>query len=203
MPRSRSHEDSTAPDLSPTFSSPPEAPDLPTPEPGPSEDLPTSPLFGPSSDPIPSQPLPSYDSLSDPRSEPDDDSGSLPPSIGSTPKARARALLPTFRRGLRTIGSTANQLLTVEGSAEHAYDLYVPDDEDVEAIAVPLAGLASRRVPAEAANPDVTDLIGLAMGIIGYAVKQLRKRALIHATYPGGIEHEPEAADADPASPDA
>lgn len=201
MPRSRSHEDSS-PDLSPEFSSPPETPDLPTPDP--LVDLPTSPLFG-MSDPSPSPSLPSYDSPSDPRPDDDADSSSLPPSIGSTAKARARALLPTIRRGLRTIGNTANQLLTVEGSAEHAYDLYVPDAEDVEAIAVPLAGLASRRVPAEAANPDVTDLVGLAMGVLSYAVKQLRKRALINATYPGGMEHEPEHpdGDADPASPDA
>jgi hypothetical protein len=190
MSQHRSPEASTdapTPSLSPTFSSQPD------PEP-------SSPLFSPVPTPDPSTwGLPPQSPLSS-ETDPSDESspelgdgfGSPPPSIARGWKQRAEQLLPTTRAGVETAGGVLHSFLTVEDSPEQLHGLYLPDEDDVDAIAVPLAGLASRRVPAEAANPDVTDLIGLAFGVVGYVMKQLRKRAHLRATFAGGIDHEPD-----------
>ncbi|MBM7510056.1 hypothetical protein JOE61_003870 [Nocardioides salarius] len=87
-----------------------------------------------------------------------------------------------MRQAVATAGGAAHQFLTRDGTPERDAGLYLPDDDDLEAISDPLAGLASRRAPSGVENPDVTDLVRLVLGVVGYAVKQLNTRAAI-ATY--------------------
>ena len=153
--------------------------------------------------PSPSPDPSSYDSPSDPSPESGDAFGSARPSTDAdaprlhTPKQRARALQPTTRAAVETAGGIAHTLLTVEGSPERDHGLFLPDEDDVEAISVPLAGLASRRAPDTVANPDVTDLIALAMGVVGYVVKQVQKRAYLRSLFAPASGPETAQGDAD------
>lgn len=186
------------------------APQSPTPPPSPPET--TSPelegpavnMFGPmpAEMPVPPSPDPgpsSYSSPSDPSDELGPDFGSGPRSTAEAAasgdwRKRRRELKPVVATAVETAGGIANAVLTAEDSLERQADLYLPDPDDVEAIAEPLAGLASRRVPAGPENPDVADLIGLAFGLVGYVVKQLRKRAAIKAAQlpPAPVDHTPD-----------
>lgn len=139
-----------------------------------------SPFFRPTSPPpldtTPTDPW-SESPDEDPRNRGlDDDSGSAPRSTGSS-RARLRGLRESIKGAIHTIGGVAHQLLTREGTPERDAGLYLPDDDDVKNIGEPLAGLASRRLPEGATNPDATDLIGLVVGVAGYLVKQAAKRA--------------------------
>lgn len=189
-PRSRS-TDSSDPT---TAATPPESPDLP-PLPPPL-DPPTSPLFLPTSPPpLDTSPDPSWSPDESPSPhELGDDSPSAPRSTGGSPsRARLRGLREAIKGGIATATGIAHTLLTREGTPERDQGLYLADDDDVKAIGEPLAGLASRRLPAGAENPDVTDLIGLVVGLAGYAVKQAFKRAEIarqHAYLEGTLGDE-------------
>lgn len=166
---------------------------LTTSSPSPSLDpTPSSPLFMPSQSPDMSTEDPgswASPGADEPASEPDPASSSGPRSTGKGAAARLRELRKTAAAAVATAGGIAHQLLTREGSPEREVELWVPDDDDVEAISDPLAGLASRRMPAGAENPDITDLIRLAMGLAGYALKQ-RAKAMSIVRY-----FEPEADD--------
>lgn len=138
----------------------------------------------PSSSPEPPLPDDGPDSGSaTPSSETDEPSyaGDEQPKRPQLPRASKRKLIPAARTAVQTIGGIVHQVLTVEESLEREYQLFLPDEEDVEAIAEPLAGLASRRVPEGAGDPDVADLLQLAVGLAGYVVKQLHKRSAIRA----------------------
>lgn len=195
-PRSRSNE--AASDPTPSPFNPPEPVEIGVPE----EPEPMSPLFSHSPSPNPD---PSYSSPSpDPSpSEPGDDFGSDPrstdgprlPGFASTWRKRKRDLIAPAKAAVATAGGVAHQLLTVDGTAERHAGLFLPDEEDLDAIAEPLAGLASRRVPDGAENPDVTDVIGLLLGVVGYVVKQLSKRAALRNTFAGQFDPEGPAQD--------
>ncbi|HSX68137.1 hypothetical protein [Nocardioides sp.] len=140
-------------------------------------------LFHQPSDPSPWEGTTEEPDLSLPSSDLPDDSdrsdrdaatASEPPS---TLKAKARALLPAARQAVRTAGTVAHTTLTQPETLERAEGLYLPDDEDVKAIATPLASIAARRVPDAATNPDVNDGVALVLGVVNYVVKQLAKRA--------------------------
>lgn len=83
---------------------------------------------------------------------------------------------PHAENAVRGVGELLHTRLTAPGSAERRVGMYLPDEEDVERISDPLAGLVSRRVPSVVTNPDVADLIALAAGVAGWAVKQIRLR---------------------------
>jgi hypothetical protein len=153
----------------------------PTPDPSPMTDL----LFNPPTMPDPMAAA-ETETEQDPHSWPSDASASLSgrgDATGSEApskadlRRKARELLPMTTAAVETAGGIAHSLLTVEGTPEHAAGLYLPDQADVKAVAEPLAGLASRRMPEGAENPDVRDLVGLFLGLVGYVTKQMRKRA--------------------------
>lgn len=161
-------------------------------------------LFGPLPEsPTSPPPDPSWSSPSDPSSsELGADFGSGPRSTAEAAasgdwRKRRRELVPVMETAVRTVGGLAHATLTVEGTPERDAELYLPDSEDVEAISEPLAGLASRRLPAGPENPDVSDLIGLAVGLVGYVVKQLRKRSAARAAkLPAPeVDHTPDDAE--------
>ena len=164
QPQSPSLSEPTTPPTSPLFSNPTSPPDL-----------------GPSSE--------SHD---EPQSS-ESDAGSVSPrpSISKTAAAaRRRELRKVTEAFIGTIGGLLNDLLA--RGPERDAGLYLPDEDDVEAISDPLAGLASRRMPEGAENPDITDLIRLGFGLLGYAVKQrVLKMQLAYV---------PEAPAEDPAS---
>lgn len=183
-----------------------EAASDPTPTPSPEpmtapEPEPLSPLFSHSESPSPS-PDPSYDSPSpSPSLDSGDDFGSARrstddlnkiPGLASTWRKRKRELLAPARAAVATAGGVAHTLLTADGTIERAEGLFLPDQDDVNAIAEPLAGLASRRVPEGVENPDVGDVIALVMGVVGYVVKQLGKRAALRNTFPGQVDDVPD-----------
>lgn len=168
---------------SPTTTTPESSPGPESPQTDPAPEttrpsLPPSPLFQTANPPPldtsqdPSSPSPS-EHLSP--GEPGDESGSPRPSTGSAgaaSRARIRGLRESIKGAIATAGGIAHQLLTRENTPERDAGLYLPDDDDVKAISEPLTGLASRRLPEGATNPDVTDLIGLVVGLAGYAIKQ-------------------------------
>lgn len=174
MPPRSPDASSTPPTPSPTTTDPFSLPE------DPQTSLPQSPLFRPTSPPqLDTPPEISSESQDESLSpfDPDDDPGSSPRSTGSPSRARFRGLKASIKGAIQTAGGIAHQLLTREGTPERDNGLYLPDDDDVKAISEPLAGLASRRLPEGASNPDVTDLIGLVVGLAGYAIKQQLKRA--------------------------
>lgn len=164
---SPSQPEPTTPPTSPLFQTPTQHP-LETPDPGSSEtlDAPPSPGLGA-------------------------DSGSPRPGKAASPAAKRRELRKVAATMVGMVGGLLHDLLTPHGSIERDAGLYLPDDDDVEAIADPLAGLASRRMPEGAENPDVTDLIRLGFGLLGYALKQRGLRAQIAAAYTPADEEEP------------
>ena len=192
--------------------SPSAASPAPSPSSDPSQDPPetwethpASPLFqtpsrpreddedlSPSSPPPPSWATPG----ASPSGSHDDSSTSGPRSTEASLSISAKKaeLRKVMRAAVRTAGGMVHQLLTREGTPERAVELYRPDAEDEKAISEPLAGLASRRMPAGAENPDVTDLVQLVIGLAGYVVKQITKRAAIaeQAAPPADHELEPD-----------
>lgn len=161
----------------------PESPQEPT--------SPSSPLFSHATmpDPSSSPPPPSSESHDTPLSDvPGDGGGSPPRSTGSRARARLRELRGVCATAVLTAGGIAATILTREGTPEREVGMWVPDEDDVDAISDPLASLASRRLPEGAENPDVTDLVRLGAGLLGYFIKQRAKRAELVAMY----EPEPE-----------
>ncbi|MFT3873416.1 MAG: hypothetical protein QM714_12365 [Nocardioides sp.] len=142
--------------------------------------------------PPPSEEIPSPDPLSGPLN--------VPPNLvggdGSGSRVRwirsRKQLLKPFRAGVHTAGGIVAELLTRPGTPEREAQLWVPDDDDAKAIGDPLAGLASRRMGDGPENPDVTDLIGLAIGLLGYVVKQRVKRTQLYQAFAGDMPHEAE-----------
>jgi hypothetical protein len=78
---------------------------------------------------------------------------------------------------VNTAGGIAHSLLTRADTLEREAGLWLPDQDDVDTIADPLASLAARRAPEGSDNPDYTDLVRVVVGVAGYVVKQLRRRA--------------------------
>lgn len=173
----------------------PETTEPETPSPSPSPDpTPTSPLFSASQSaesPPTTEDSPQWSG--DPVELPGDgaDFPATPSAPRSTGRAKLRAIKETVKAALITASGAAHQLLTREGTPERDAGLWLPDDEDLEAISDPLAGLASRRAPSGVDNPDVTDLVRLALGVVGYATKQFTKRAEAWAAYAPTMSDDP------------
>lgn len=131
-----------------------------------------------------------------------EDSGSRPRSTGGR-AARKRAVLEVVTTALVTAGGMAHQLLTREGSGARQIGLFLPDEDDLEAIGDPAAGIASRRAPAGVENPDVSDGVRLALGVFGYVMKQRAKLAALaaEAAFTGGTDEEPDAGAFGPENP--
>lgn len=121
-----------------------------------------------------------------------------PSTDARTLRARAKQLLPTVAAVVATAGGLAHTLLTREGTVEREAGLYLPDDEDLDAISTPLASLASRRMPEGADNPDMTDLAQLALGVVGYVVKQRAKLAQLRGQFRAEHQAEDQAAAGQP-----
>lgn len=178
-------------------SSEPSNPESPSPSEKPPSPPESSLFLPPTSQPdTSSQEPPSWESPdAHPSDDPAADSGSPRRSTGSAARARLRELRATVETAVLTAGGIAAALLTREGSPERDAGLWLPDDDDVEAISDPLASLASRRLPEGAENPDLTDLVRLGFGLLGYAIKQRAKRAaLVVYLEPDEFEQEEPAA---------
>lgn len=161
----------------------PDPSESPSPSPAP---IPTSPLFSAprspdTSTPDPTEP-PSWTEADEPAAadQPAPESPSAPRLSG---RARLKALRGTIGQAVLTVGGIANQLLTRPNSPQREEGLWFPDEDDVEAIATPLASLASRRAPEGIANPDTVDLVALAAGVVGYFMKQRAHAADIADRY--------------------
>lgn len=157
---------------------------------------PTSPLFMPPAD-LPPVPVPE---MSDPHPNPSSSGPDVPPptagdpgspsdtrSTGDekkkTPRLGRAALRRFAERAVLRAGAIAHVALTVAGTIESQAGLWMPDKEDVEDIADPLAGLVARRIPAGGGgkNPDLEDGLMLAAAVANYVVKQLMLRAQLAA----------------------
>jgi hypothetical protein len=194
MPPSRSASPKLDPDPTTTES----------PSPSPSADpIPTSPLFTASQS---TGPLETEAATEEPWSQSHDgalpgdgaDSPATPSAPRSTGRAKLRAIKETVRQAVATATGAAHQLLTRDGTPEREAGLWLPDDDDLEAISDPLAGLASRRAPSGVDNPDVTDLVRLALGVAGYLIKQMNVRAQIASYYAPEPQGAPPADMVDP-----
>lgn len=178
-------------------------PSSPTPEPIPLPEPEPSPLFTPTSPPpipIPGEPTTSEPGAAwseSPDTSPSSESGDASASPPRSTRARLRELRKMAAAAVTTAGGMAHQLLTREGSAERQIGLWVPDEDDVTAISEPLAGLASRRMPEGAENPDLADAIALVLGLVTYAVKQ-RARAAQAALWGVGTGGDDPEADDEP-----
>lgn len=154
--------------------------DATTPSPSLSPDpIPTSPLFSASRSQEPPTPgtdpewSPSPGGYDPTAADASPDTASAAPSTRSSARERLRALKKTAEAAVATAGGFAHRFLTRPATLPRESGLWLPDEDDVEAISDPLASLASRRTPKGAENPDVTDLIRLALGLVGYVAKQL------------------------------
>lgn len=184
MSRTPSEPSDLTPDLPP---SPPDLPDLPI--------VPS--LFQPPT-------LPPWESLSDPSPslDPPLESPDVPPwsggaDAGDSPRrstgserSRRKKLFKGAKQLVAMAGGMVHQLLTAPETPEREAGLYLPDEDDLAAIADPLAGLASRRMPEGADNPDVADLIALAGGLAAYWLKQRMKRTQLYAMFGGLMPNE-------------
>lgn len=118
---------------------------------------------------------------------------------GSRPRS-TRARLTELRKmtaaAVRTAGGLAHELLTRDGTPEREVGMWLPDDDDVTAIGEPLAGLASRRMPEGAENPDLADAVALVLGVVAYVVKQRARAAQTRFWQPAEQPEDPEPHDA-------
>lgn len=167
----------------------------PSPSPSPSSSLPepsstTSPFFQTPEYPDPApgsslpdpEPAPSWSSSPDP--SPDGPGSVSSSDTRSTPPAKplGRAQLKKVAgAAVQAFGGMLANVLTAPESIERQERLWIPDEQDVQAIGDPLAGIAARRVPAGAAGPDTPDVAALVVGVVGYVMKQFSKRAEIRA----------------------
>lgn len=75
-------------------------------------------------------------------------------------------------------------------------DLWLADEQDVAGISKPAAGLLARRSSTMGGgNPDLADLIGLAIGVTGYVLKQLGKLRLMRKATRAGLDTQIGAGD--------
>ena len=128
----------------------------------------------------PSQP-PAEDGASWSSSVPGSQYGDVPAEPSGTPstgkdvklsKASLRAAIATgFRSGCRLLASF---LATRE---ERQYEVFVPDEEDVQDVARPASNIVYRRLPDEAKGGDVIDVLMLSLALVGYVAKTLQQRA--------------------------
>lgn len=91
------------------------------------------------------------------------------------------------RKAIVAAGKFAQARLTLPDSPERMEGMWVPDDDDVNDIANPVAGLVARRLPQRAggviANPDVEDGITLFLAVVAYVGKQLERRDRVRQYY--------------------
>lgn len=166
----------------------------PSPSPTPLQDPtpPLSPFFQQppedlSPSPSPSLPDPAPDSSSSPGPSLDDRGSASSSYTRSTlgkpeqkPLGRAQ-LRKVAGAAVTALGGLLANVLTAPESVEREQKLWVPDEQDVQAIGDPLAGIAARRVPAGVAGPDTPDVVALVVGLVGYVGKQFAKRAELRA----------------------
>jgi hypothetical protein len=101
------------------------------------------------------------------------------------PKLTRAALRGYARKAVELAGGVVAQMMTKPDTYERQIGLWVPDESDVQAVADPVAGLVSRRIPdkvAGALNPDVEDGFALAIALVQYVGKQLAKKAALRAS---------------------
>lgn len=109
-----------------------------------------------------------------------------PSAKPAKPKLTRAALRGYARKAVQAVGGFVGQRLTQPDSIGRQYGLWVPDGEDVEAVADPVAGIVARRIPDKAAralNPDVEDGFALLLAIAQYVGKQLQKKAALQKMY--------------------
>ncbi len=166
-------------DADPGLSPSPSQPESPTPETW--EE--SHPLFQEGTPPDTSS-LP-HPSSETPTEHPSSDAGagSVSPPPSTSRRNRKRELLDVAKALVETVTGFAHEFLTAEGSLERQAGLYLADGDDVKAISDPLAGLGSRRMPEGAENPDVADMVRLALGTAVYVAKQVRTRTAIRRMY--------------------
>jgi hypothetical protein len=192
----------------------PDVPQPPTPDPtwptgtdpdDPPEGTPPPPrslLFDLSQNRLPSLPR-SSPSLGGPESpSPPDEFGSPPHWTDDAPSAqpvrkagtsatKKKKLKPLLRKAVETLGAQLHTFGTAPESPERDVGLWLADKEDQAGIGDPLTSILSRRVPNGVDNPDVTDGIDLALGLLGYVMKNLQLRAAVRVpkfeTIPGEV----------------
>jgi hypothetical protein len=168
------------------------------PSPEPAEPPATSPLFLPPEDlppaeltTLPESLQPADSSFSPPSSQPPAGEDSASPSATpSTPADTKPTKAPRITRaGIRKhvraavafAGVRVHAVLTAQDPYGKQAGLWMPDPDDVDAIAEPAAGLIARRLPDKVGgamgNPDVEDGIALLFALADYIGKQLGKRA--------------------------
>ena len=161
------------------------------PDPDPSESPSESPS-DPTSLPYPPDDSPSAsDELSDGPTDPSG-AGRTSSTASSGSALSKRALRDSCRKGVLVAGGVAHTLhgfLTHDEIAK-AYDVYLADEDDAQAIGDPLASIAQRRGGLGAAgNPDVADALAALIGLAMYGMKQLARfgeaRAYRHAVASG------------------
>lgn len=131
-------------------------------------------------------------------SQPESPSSDAGAGSGSRPRS-TRARLTELRKmtaaAVRTAGGLAHEFLTRDGTPEREVGMWLPDDDDVTAIGEPLAGLASRRMPEGAENPDLADAVALVLGVVAYVVKQRARAAQTRFWQPAEQSEDPEPTD--------
>lgn len=115
-------------------------------------------------------------------------SPSVTPSTDKPPSKITRGGIRKYAKRLVMVaGKIAQQRLTMPDSIERADNLWMPDEEDAQDIANPIAGLVARRIPAGAAgasgNPDVEDGIFLLVAVVAYVLKQVERRQSLRQLY--------------------
>jgi hypothetical protein len=109
-------------------------------------------------------------------SEPESDDPTSSPSTSADPGASVlskKALKATFRQGV-LIGSGVAHRVAARTEGQQRVGLYLADQEDAEAIADPLASIASRRGGIVGkVSPDTADFIQSLMGVAGFMSKQI------------------------------
>lgn len=98
-------------------------------------------------------------------------------------------------KAVTTATGAMHELLADE--EEKAHGLYLAYEEEVEGISEAAAGLLSRRVPAGVGNPDLADVVQLAMVLGGYILRTWRTRQAIRRARLGSAVNVDQGANLD------
>lgn len=182
---------STSPSSVPNLFLPPAKPSpSPTADPSsssPSSDPTTEATSSPTTD-LPTDDWSADDVDGETTDSPDHDGSSSHPSSGEVPKgslASRAELRKVAAAGVVTVTNFAHETFADEDGK--AVGLYLADQEEVDTVADAAAGLISRRVPPGVGSPDATDIVRLALALVGYGARQFMLRRELRRARMGQI----------------
>lgn len=187
----------TAPPTTTGLFLPPKTPALPPPSPSSS-----TPPLSPSPEPSPGAdagPISSDDSADAPAPSSERAEPSGTPSTGRRLSVTREGLAQVVGEGVRTLSGLLARFAATP--VERDFGLWRPDEDEEKGIAEPVARIAWRRIPPEAKESDVVDLMALGLALIAYVGRNMADKVAIAQKITRGEIQVPAPGDQGAAAP--